>query len=66
MKVRLTGRRVPTTERTTAIPPGQAKVLKFKIKPRKTGRLTLKARVTSTNAGGKTVRKVVKVLGGKN
>lgn len=61
VKVKVTGKGVKATGSAGAISAGQSKVIKVKIKAKKTGKVTATFKVTSSNAGSKTVKKKVTV-----
>ncbi|HTU14266.1 MAG TPA: FG-GAP-like repeat-containing protein [Solirubrobacterales bacterium] len=61
VKVKASGRGVSARASAGSIPAGRAKTIKLRIKPKKTGKIKVTLKVTSANAGTKTVKKTVTV-----
>lgn len=61
IKVKITGRGVKTNGSAGSIAAGKTRIVKVKVKPKKTGRIKLRFQVTSLNAGKKTATKAITV-----
>ncbi len=61
VRVRLDGRGIRAGSRATGIPASSSRTLSILAKPRKTGRIKIRFRVTSANAGSRTVSKTITV-----
>ena len=57
VKVKVKGKGVKAKKKVGKIPAGKSKTVKVKLKPKKPGKVKLTFKVTSKNAGGKTVNK---------
>ncbi len=61
VKVKVKGRGVRAKKRVGSIRAGAARTVKVRIKPKKKGRIKVSFKVTSKNAGSKTVKRKIKV-----
>lgn len=61
IRVRATGRGIASAARGGTIAAGKTRRLKIWIRPKQTGRIRLTFKVTSSNAGGRTVKRTVLV-----
>ncbi|MGA7396491.1 MAG: YHYH protein [Solirubrobacterales bacterium] len=61
VKVKVSGRGVNTKKTVGRISAGKTRTVKIKVKPTKTGKFKLTFKVTSKNAGNKTVKKKITV-----
>ena len=61
VKLRVSGRGVSGKSTVGKVAAGKSKVVKVRLKPKKPGKVKLTFKVTSSNAGGKTVKKTIKV-----
>ncbi len=61
VKVKVKGKGVKARKKVGKIAAGKSKTVKIKLKPKKPGSVKLTFKVTSRNAGGKTVKKRIKV-----
>ncbi|MDQ5895785.1 MAG: large repetitive protein [Actinomycetota bacterium] len=61
VKIKVSGNGVSASASFGSIPAGSTKTVKVKLKPKKTGKIKAAFKVTSSNAGGKTVTKTIAV-----
>lgn len=61
VKLRVRGRGVKAKKAAGRIAAGKSKIVRLKLKPKKPGKVRLTFKVSSRNAGGKTVKKKVRV-----
>ena len=61
VKVKVSGRGVRAGKTVGKIAPGKVRKVKVRLKPRKKGKVRLKFKMTSRNAGRKTIKKKVTV-----
>lgn len=61
VKVKVSGRGVKARKNVGKIAPGKVRKVKVRLKPRKRGKVRLKFKMTSRNAGRKTIKKKVTV-----
>jgi hypothetical protein len=61
VRLKVSGRGVSFNASVGKIAAGKSRTVKVKIKPKKTGRVRATFKVTSSNAGGKTVKKTITV-----
>lgn len=61
VKLKVSGKGVSAKSSAGTVAAGKSKVVKVKLKPKKPGKVKLTFKVTSANAGGKSVKKTIKV-----
>jgi len=59
--LKVSGKGFKAKKSVGSIGPGETRTIKIKIKPKKPGKVVSSFKVTSSNAGGKTVKKKVTV-----
>ena len=61
VKLKVSGKGVSAKSSAGTVAAGKTKTVKVKLKPKKPGKVKLTFKVTSANAGGKSVKKTIKV-----
>jgi hypothetical protein len=61
VRLKVSGKGLSFNTSVGKIKAGKTRTVKIKVKPRKPGKIKAKFKVTSKNAGGKTVKKKIKV-----
>jgi hypothetical protein len=61
VKLKVKGRGVKSSKFVGRIAAGKTRKIRIKIKPKKPGKIKVSFRVSSKNAGGKTVKKKIRV-----